>query len=254
MTQTSKTMVIMLALGMSALAAYAQDENTNQPPGGFRGPGPGRHHPPAPLIVQALDANHDSIIDADEIANAPAVLRSLDKNGDGQLTPDEYMGRPPGGAPPNDPPGPPPEDQGQSGPPDNGSATPPPAGPRGPHGHRPPQPLIIQALDANHDGIIDADEIANASAALKTLDKRGDGRLTPNEYMGRPPMPPRGGNDNASGPGYPPTGAPDSQDYMGGQPDPGASGGPGGPPDGPQDGPGNNDTAPTPSQDPPSQQ
>jgi hypothetical protein len=29
----------------------------------------------------------------------------LDKNGDGQLTPDEYMGRPPGGAPPNDPPG-----------------------------------------------------------------------------------------------------------------------------------------------------
>ena len=34
----------------------------------------------------ALDANHDGVISADEIANAPAVLKTLDKNGDGQLT------------------------------------------------------------------------------------------------------------------------------------------------------------------------
>jgi len=47
-------------------------------------------------IVAALDANHDGVIDADEIANAPAALKSLDKNGDGKLTPDEFMGKRPG--------------------------------------------------------------------------------------------------------------------------------------------------------------
>ncbi|HQQ75838.1 MAG TPA: EF-hand domain-containing protein [Thermoanaerobaculia bacterium] len=54
--------------------------------------------------------------------------------------------------------------------------------------HRPKPPLEV-ALDANGDGVIDADEIANASAALKKLDKNGDGRLTPDEY--RPPRPAR---------------------------------------------------------------
>jgi Ca2+-binding EF-hand superfamily protein len=44
------------------------------------------------------------------------------------------------------------------------------------------------ALDVNHDGVIDSNEIANASAALLTLDKNGDGVLTTNEYL--PPMPP----------------------------------------------------------------
>lgn len=42
-------------------------------------------------IVMALDANHDGVISADEIANAPAALKTLDKNGDGQLTKDEYL-------------------------------------------------------------------------------------------------------------------------------------------------------------------
>jgi hypothetical protein len=61
------------------------------PPGdqaGMRG-----HHPPPSLLMQALDVNHDGVIDAEEISNAPAELRTLDKNGDGQLTPDEL--RPP---------------------------------------------------------------------------------------------------------------------------------------------------------------
>jgi len=52
--------------------------------------------------------------------------------------------------------------------------------------HHPPSPLMI-ALDVNHDGIIDSNEIANASAELKTLDKNGDGQLTPDEL--RPPRP-----------------------------------------------------------------
>jgi hypothetical protein len=52
-------------------------------------------HRPPPAIIDALDANHDGVIDADEIANAVAVLQKLDKNGDGKLTPDEFLGPPP---------------------------------------------------------------------------------------------------------------------------------------------------------------
>jgi hypothetical protein len=187
----------VLALGATALLASAQDNNdgppgSGGPGGGSGGPGGpgggGRHHRPPPLpIVMALDTNHDGIIDAAEIANAPAALKTLDKNGDGVLTPDEYL-------PPL--------------PPDLPADAP-----------RPPIPLIVKALDANGDGVIDAKEIANASAALQTLDKRGDARLTPDEYIGKRPghRPPRNGGNGGDGnePGDPP-------------PD----GGPGGPPPG----------------------
>ncbi|MGD0351083.1 MAG: EF-hand domain-containing protein [Verrucomicrobiota bacterium] len=87
---------------------------------------------------------------------------------------------------------------------------PPPAGqaggPRGPgmKGHRPPPPSpLMQALDVNHDGIIDSNEIVNASAELKTLDKNGDGQLTPDELRpARPPQNggPESGNDKPVGP------------------------------------------------------
>ncbi|MGC3990560.1 MAG: hypothetical protein QM796_12940 [Chthoniobacteraceae bacterium] len=50
-----------------------------------------------------------------------------------------------------------------------------------PHPHHPPSPLVM-ALDVNKDGVIDATEIANAAAELKTLDKNGDGQLTPDEF------------------------------------------------------------------------
>jgi hypothetical protein len=73
---------------------------------------------------------------------------------------------------------------------------------QGPGGNRPPRqggeqggpgqggqqrvvPPIMAALDANHDGVIDEKEIANASNALKTLDKNGDGKLTPDEIRPR---------------------------------------------------------------------
>jgi hypothetical protein len=89
--------------------------------GGPGGPGGGR---PLPLIIQALDANGDGIIDAEEMANAAAVLKKLDKNGDGKLTRDEYMGpRPngPGGGGPGGPGGGP-----NDGPPGPGDGPPPP--------------------------------------------------------------------------------------------------------------------------------
>lgn len=58
---------------------------------------------------------------------------------------------------------------------------------------------LMAVLDANHDGVIDEKEIANASAALKTLDKNGDGKLTADEIM---PMRP-GGAGGQGGQGGP---------------------------------------------------
>lgn len=123
----TKTMLAVLALTASALIVNAQD--AGGPPGDERPPrqagpgnGPGgfngrRPLPPSPLM-EALDTNHDGIIDANEIANAPAALKKLDKNGDGKLTPDELR------------PQRPPRRDGQDGPP----------GPQGPPGdnQRPP--------------------------------------------------------------------------------------------------------------------
>src|SRR5205823_1008337 len=74
----------------------------------------------------------------------------------------------------------------------------PPRGPRG-DGARPVPPLVA-ALDANHDGVIDESELAAATAALKTLDKNGDGKITMDEI--RPPRPNGGpgGGPNGAGP------------------------------------------------------
>src|SRR5580700_11737819 len=75
------------------------------------------------------------------------------------------------------------QDNGQNGPPPDGGGDqggPPPGEGEGPGGggfrHHPPIPAIVRALDVNHDGIIDSNEIANASAELLTLDKSGDGQ------------------------------------------------------------------------------
>jgi hypothetical protein len=118
MKTTMKTVLVLLALSASALIVNAQDAG-GPPPGGGRpyggpgGPG-GRRMPPSPLM-EALDANHDGVIDATEIANASAALKTLDKNGDGKLTQDElHPHRPPGGPdgqgrPPGGPDGPAPQ-------------------------------------------------------------------------------------------------------------------------------------------------
>ncbi len=63
---------------------------------------------------------------------------------------------------------------------------------------------IIEALDLNKDGVIDAEELAKASESLKKLDKNGDGKLTPDEF--RPMRPggaggPGGGRGGPGGPG-----------------------------------------------------
>lgn len=53
---------------------------------------------------------------------------------------------------------------------------------------RPPAPPIIKALDVDADGIISADELANAVDALASLDSDGDGKLVGSEI--HPPHPP----------------------------------------------------------------
>jgi hypothetical protein len=121
-----KTMLALaglLALGATTLVVKAQDNGGPQNGGDPNGPPMRGQRPPVPAIVAALDANHDGVIDADEIANAPAALKSLDKNGDGKLTPDEFIGpRPHRGPPP-----------GQNGDEANGNQMPPPdAAPDGP--------------------------------------------------------------------------------------------------------------------------
>lgn len=50
---------------------------------------------------------------------------------------------------------------------------------------------LMLALDANHDGDIQAMEVANAASSLKQLDANGDGELTPGEL--RPVMLARAG-------------------------------------------------------------
>ena len=112
-----KTTLAMLALGATALGVgCSSNRNCCCPPphaGQAGGPGMKGHHPPPPSpLMQALDVNHDGVIDADEIANASAELKTLDKNGDGKLTPDELRPAcPPQKGGSDKPPGPPPGNQ-----------------------------------------------------------------------------------------------------------------------------------------------
>ena len=85
---TMKTMLKLLVLGLSLGATTLLMAQDGPPPREGGGPGMGGHRPPPP-IIGVLDANHDGVIDAEEIANASAALKQLDKNGDGELTPDE---------------------------------------------------------------------------------------------------------------------------------------------------------------------
>lgn len=167
-------------------------------------PSEGVQSRPVPPIFKALDTNQDGVISAAELANAPAALRTLDLNGDGVLSPDEYRPTRPGeqgfkarkqgpgsqtglkgsgqgmvaAEPGRETPaegGHGPFDQGQEGQPA------PMAGDQ-----RPPRPLLDLALDLNGDEIIDASEIANATALLKKLDVNGDGKLSREECLGKP--------------------------------------------------------------------
>jgi len=65
-------------------------------------------------------------------------------------------------------------------------------------GQQPWLPPLWTALDANGDGVIDADEIARAPESLKKLDRNRDGRLTMDEAMSPRP----GGMRGPGGQGF----------------------------------------------------
>lgn len=145
--------------------------------------------PPAPPLLELFDTNHDKVLSAEEIQAAATALAKFDRNHDGKITLEELRMPPPkGGNPPKDPKGPPPGK--------------PPGEP-----HVPP---LIAALDADHNGTISAAELADAPESLKTLDKNGDGELTPEEIHpdGPPPHPDDQDGDGPQGP-PPPYGAPE---------------------------------------------
>jgi len=127
---TTKILLLTATAG-ATLLLLAQDGPPNSQGGPQSAPGPGtpggghRHMRPPPAIIDALDTNHDGVIDANEIANAVEALKKLDKNGDGQLTPDEFLG-----PPPDMPSGPGAKGPNHQGSPDGERA---PQGPRGPH-------------------------------------------------------------------------------------------------------------------------
>ena len=96
-----------------------------------------------------------------------------------------------------------------------------PDGPDGPDGFRPPMHPLEAALDADGDRELSAQEIENAVAALKTLDKNENGKLDADEmrprFGGRP-----GGPDGAGrGPDGPGGGGPDGPPRDGGAGRPG---------------------------------
>jgi hypothetical protein len=97
------------------------------------------------FVLGALDANHDYVISADEIATAPKALWKLDLNGDGNLSAEEC---------------------GLSG------------GPRAVFMRASP---VLAVLDTDHDSEISASEIRKAPASLQRLDLNGDGQLLPVE-------------------------------------------------------------------------
>jgi Ca2+-binding EF-hand superfamily protein len=56
---------------------------------------------------------------------------------------------------------------------------------------------VLAALDANKDGVISKSEINNAAAALRKLDKNGDGELDAEEMR---PTRPEGGRSRGGAP------------------------------------------------------
>jgi hypothetical protein len=114
MKTTMKVTLAALVVGVSTLMVNAQDASGTPGNDSARSPGMNGHRPPPSPLVMAVDANHDGVIDADEITNASAALKALDKNSDGKLTRDEFCPPPPnrGGNPPDGAPqGPPSGDQ-----------------------------------------------------------------------------------------------------------------------------------------------
>lgn len=168
-----KTPILLTVLtGLAALPLLAQEDAPT--------PRKGQRPPPPSRLVLTLDADHDKTISASEIAGASTALATLDRNADGQLTRNEFARPKPNTS----------RDSKRKD--SDNSAT-----------RRPPPPdPVAGVLDANHDKILSAEELANAPAALAKLDKNTDGQLTRDEFAPPPPRRPHHGpsdSDTESG-------------------------------------------------------
>ena len=189
--------------------------------GGARAQGPGGQ---PRMVLQALDTDHDGKLSSAEIQLAPQSLLVLDSNGDGQITTDELSPKPEnagasadelvkqlmsfdkngdGVLTPDELPARMQSlfERGDAN--KDGKLTPDeiramankqgmPAGNPTTEGQRGGQMRtdpILNALDADHDGTISTAELANASKALLTLDKNGEGEITPDEMRPRQQTP-----------------------------------------------------------------
>jgi Ca2+-binding EF-hand superfamily protein len=136
--------------------------------------------------LRTLDANHDGMLSEDETAyiyegrpgsvdEMAGMLMSFDRNGDGKLTLEEVPERMQGLF-----------DRGDKN--HDGVLTAleihelvlhtPPPGEARDRGRDP----VVAALDASHDGVISKQEFDHAPAALRALDRNGDGKLTADEF------------------------------------------------------------------------
>lgn len=142
---------------------------TARPPQGPQGRGGPPPLPPIPPLFAIFDTDRNQELSAEEIAAAAEALGKLDRNRDGEVSLQETFMPPPEQRKPRNKPNP----ENRPAPPD-----------------KRPVPPLIDALDLNKDGTITADELASAPESLKTLDKDGDGALSPAEIRPLGPTPP----------------------------------------------------------------
>jgi hypothetical protein len=106
------------------------------------------------LALRALDANGDAALDVFEIAAAPGALSTLDRDRDGRLTPEEAGF--------------------------HGASADPGVIDRRRMAFMSAHP-VLAALDADRSGDLSSGEITGSAAALRGLDRNGDGALSPFE-------------------------------------------------------------------------
>ncbi|MCA9079224.1 MAG: hypothetical protein KDA58_01645 [Planctomycetaceae bacterium] len=137
------SIAVLSILALSSSAALAQP--------GPGGPGRGGFRPPVNPLVEALDADKDGEISAEEIEGAAAALKKLDKDGDGKLSGEEI--RPP---------------------------RPSFGGPGGAGGGFSAEGMIARFMenDKDGDGVLTAEELGERGARMmENGDKNKDGKL-----------------------------------------------------------------------------